>query len=422
MRQILFATFPCYLDDSNGAAVASRSMMELLARLGFGVEAVTGFSLELDQEVDPWVWLSARGDDFEALGGESWSIDVKGLRASVPPHFRLKVQGVPVTVVLGQSSRRAIANHEESESFLQLYDDTLDRFRPEVVVTFGGDPLAEEIRLRARARQIAVVFALHNFSYLSREPFETADAVIVPSRLASEFYQRKLGLDCTVLPNLCDPQRVRAEERDPRYVTFVTPSPEKGVFAFARIADELGRLRPDIPFLVVEGRGSERTLADCGLDLCAHGNVFLMPNTSDPRRFWRLTRICLMPSLWWENQPLTAIEAMTNGIPVIGSDRGGIPETLGSAGIVLPLPNRLTPQTREPPSPEEVSAWVESIVRLWDDSEEQARQNRISLLEAHRWTPEAVGPLYLEFFRNVKTHAGFRGDDVGEGFEPRVQR
>ena len=45
-----------------------------------------------------------------------------------------------------------------------------------------------------------------------------------------------------------------------------------------------------------------------------------------------------MPSLWWENQPLVAIEAMINGIPVIGSDRGGIPESLGEAGS-LPCPS-----------------------------------------------------------------------------------
>ena len=56
-----------------------------------------------------------------------------------------------------------------------------------------------------------------------------------------------------------------------------------------------------------------------------------------------MTRICVMPSLWWENQPLVVIEAMVNGIAVIGSDRGGIPEALGDAGIVPGLPSRLTP-------------------------------------------------------------------------------
>ena len=94
----------------------------------------------------------------------------------------------------------------------------------------------------------------HNFSYHSSSAFDSVDAVIVPSRFVADHYRKTLGLECTVLPNLIDLDRVRATTHDPRYVTFVNPSYEKGVYAFARIADELGRRRPDIPLLVVEGR------------------------------------------------------------------------------------------------------------------------------------------------------------------------
>ena len=89
--------------------------------------------------------------------------------------------------------------------------------------------------------------------------------------------------------------------------------------------------------------GTQGTLAACGLGRDEPVNVQIMPHTTDPRRFYALTRIALMPSLCPENQPLVAVEAMINGIPVIGSDRGGIPEALGDCGFVLPLPERLTP-------------------------------------------------------------------------------
>lgn len=120
-------------------------------------------------------------------------------------------------------------------------------------------------------------------------------------------------------------------------------------------------------------------MVECGLDLRPHGNVGMMAHTLDPRQFWGTARLCLMPSLWWENQLLVAVEAMIKGVPVIGSDRGGLPETLGGSGIVLPLPDRLSPSARSLPTPEEVAPWVEAIIRLWDDRELYADQVRRAL-------------------------------------------
>ena len=174
----------------------------------------------------------------------------------------------------------------------------------------------------------------------------------------------------------------------------------------AHIADELGRRRPDIPWLIVESRGTKEHLGECGLDLAAHGNIQVMTHTTDPQRFWGLTRIALLPSLWWENQPLVAVEAMINGIRVVGSDRGGIPETVGDGGLILPLHERLTPATRIVPEADEVEHWVEAVIRLWDDREFYQGLSSRALREAERWRPERLRPLYAEFFRNVRQQPG----------------
>jgi hypothetical protein len=50
--RILFVSFANYLDDANGASVASRAMMEALARKGFAVEVLCGPILELGREID----------------------------------------------------------------------------------------------------------------------------------------------------------------------------------------------------------------------------------------------------------------------------------------------------------------------------------------------------------------------------------
>jgi glycosyltransferase involved in cell wall biosynthesis len=253
----------------------------------------------------------------------------------------------------------------------------------------------------ARDRGAATVFALHNLRYHDPTPFVGVDAVLVASHFAAEHYRKPLGLRCTVLPNLVDHPRVRALERRPTYVVSVNPTIEKGVGVFARIADELGRRRPDIPFLVVEARGNESDVASCGLDLRVHGNVFFLEHTDEPRRFWSVAKLCLLPSLVPENQPLVAIEAMLNGVPVLGSDRGGIPETLGKSGSVLPIPDRLTPASSSLPTADEAAAWVKAILDLWDSPEVYERRSHDALAEAQRWSDHVLEPLYERYFATL---------------------
>ncbi|MEW4566555.1 glycosyltransferase [Tautonia sp. JC769] len=397
----MHVTHACYLDDASGAAVASRGTMGALAQRGFRDEVLCGAVLDQDREVDPAHWLMRRGIAFGTRGGGSWSIDARGGRAGEPWHFRLEDRGVPVTMHRSPSTRLHAPGEEERREFLRLFETVADRFRPDVMVTYGGGRLGPELLARAKARGSATVFALHNLRYDRPEVFGHADRPIAPSRFAAEHYRGVLGREIEVLPNLVDWERVRVERPEPRYVTFVNPSVEKGVYAFARIADELGRRRPDIPLLVVEARGTEADLAACGLDLRRLGTVSLMANTPDPRRFWRVARICLMPSTVAETQGLAAVEAMINGIPVVASDRGALPETLGAAGVVLPLPGRLTASARTLPDASEVAPWVEAVIRLWDDREAFEAQRRRALAEARRWSREVLGPRWERFVREA---------------------
>jgi glycosyltransferase involved in cell wall biosynthesis len=412
----MFVAHTCYFDTYNGATVATRSLMECLARRELPAMAMTGTVVEMGEELDPGNWLAGQGLMSEFFDGQANSAGKVALKVDAPPYYRLAAGGVQVVLHRSPTTRPHEPEGPEISGFLRLLEGVLDDFHPNVLLNFGGDPLAAEVRRRARARGIAVVFALHNFNYRDRAPFQDVDAVIVPSRFAASFYRRSLDLTCAVLPYLMPVDRSRALSREPHYVTFVNPSCEKGVFAFARIADELGRRRPDIPLLVVEGRGTERTLVDCGLDLRVHGNVSLMKHTPDPRTFWGVTRICVMPSLWWENQPLVAIEAMINGVPVVGSDRGGIPETLGDSGIVLGLPSRLSAATRELPTAEEMEPWVKTIIALWDDREWYSELSRRAIAESNRWAPEALEPQYVDFFERLrKSHQRALGQQSETG-------
>jgi len=52
----------------------------------------------------------------------------------------------------------------------------------------------------------------------------------------------------------------------------------------------------------------------------------------------RSARALVLPSEWYENAPIAALEAMACGVPVIGSDIGGIPEMVrpGQTGLLFP--------------------------------------------------------------------------------------
>jgi glycosyltransferase involved in cell wall biosynthesis len=42
--------------------------------------------------------------------------------------------------------------------------------------------------------------------------------------------------------------------------------------------------------------------------------------------------LLVVPSLWWENSPLTIHEAWQRGVPVLASERGGMAELLAAGG------------------------------------------------------------------------------------------
>ena len=55
-------------------------------------------------------------------------------------------------------------------------------------------------------------------------------------------------------------------------------------------------------------------------------------------RLWSTVDVLVLPSLWWENSPLTVLEALAAGIPVIASRTGGVPEIVppGAGALVAP--------------------------------------------------------------------------------------
>jgi glycosyltransferase involved in cell wall biosynthesis len=425
IKTISFLSPHCALDFTNGAAVATYAGLRTLAQQGFSCKVFCGSRMDSHEEKNVEDVLRLQGLAFEATGKQ------------IGPHqLRLLTTNsddISATVFLGDSTCGYRENQAEATAFLAGCEDFLRENLPDVVWTYGGDPICLAIHRLAKKFDIPVLFALHNFAYNDAKAFHDVDYVVVPAEYSRRYYWEKLGVACQILPNVVNWNPAFSERRDPRYVTFINPMPHKGVHIFARIARELTRRRPDISILVTQGRSSDISLSLPELELVplasgrmrpngtvdpiapssnspAARNLTIMPYTPDPRLFYprvyAATKILLMPSLWEESFGLVAAEAMLNGIPVLASNRGALPDTIGKGGFVFDIPACYTPETRIVPTAEEVEPWIETIIRLWDDATfyEQACQN--ARKEAQRWHPDRITPIYKEFFSNIVHQPG----------------
>jgi len=368
-RKLLFCSAHCYVDPTSGAVVSAHDLLRLLQAENWDCRALCGASFD---------------DPKQNLAG------ALALR-ELPYSGNITLDGIPVIVDENVTNPKAVSP-EAMNAFVASLEQILREDRPDVVLTFGGNAIGRRIIAAVSAQKIPIVFWLRNTSYSSKDLFDKVDCSIVPSQFTADFYARTLGINCTAIEPPFLLERVHCESLERKYLTFVTPLPQKGVFVFARIASELRRLRPDIPIVVVEGRGDRAWLNKTGLDL---SHVEILPKTRDPRDFLRITRALLLPSLWHETFGRVAAEAMFNGIPVLGSSRGGIPETFGKAGFVFDVPAHYTPESRRVATVADVAPWTQEIIRLWDDADYYAGAQQRSIDRAKELTPEVLLPKYL---------------------------
>src|SRR5260370_23566683 len=233
-NRLLFASIHSYLDHSSGAAMATRDLLELLAAHDWDCRALTCGVLDYEQE-------TPLEDVLDALERPALRAGAALSRGGEAEVFDLELDGVRVTLLPTAHSRAERApSPREAAIFLDLAEQVLERFRPQVLLTYGGHPACLDLMHMARKRRIPVVFHIHNFAYDDRRGFAAVSAVVVPAEFARRLYARRLGLDCIHIPLPLNPRRVIAAEPDPRYVTFVHPPVLQGPAPVARVAQGLG--------------------------------------------------------------------------------------------------------------------------------------------------------------------------------------
>lgn len=175
-----------------------------------------------------------------------------------------------------------------------------------------------------------------------KNALKNSDFLAANSKFMQSIAKKWYGIDSEVIYPFIKLEDYKSKRTSPEYITLVRPDERKGVKTFIKIVDML----PKKKFLAV-GKGEEIK------EMKRRKNIKYIPWINNMKEIYSKTKILLAPSIWFEPFGRVAIEAMCNGIPCIVSNKGGLPEAVGDAGIVI--------------SPFDITAWVSSINKLEND-------------------------------------------------------
>ena len=368
-------------DPASGAARSMQTMARWLARAGWAVQSLSTNASESSR------WAAGLPPDLLAAQGLVTASRPMGQdgehRASA---FGVDWHWLPTT-------RQRDWASEVGPRYEACLTRLLRDSPPDVVLTFGDDPGDQRRRRACRRAGAHVVFALHNQAYLGR-PLSEVDSLLAPSDFLADTY-RRAGYQVDVLPMPIEAEDLHCEDHEPLCVVFANPEPLKGLMLVARLAERLAHLRPDIPLLVAGGRGNPHdlthALASLGVAPEAAPNILLAPDGLPPRELFRLARLCLMPSLVAESGGRMAAEAQCVGAVPLVSDVGALPDTVGSGGLVLPLPQALLQAPLVMPDAEAAAPWLAAIESLVDDQDRFDHLSRQALHNSQRFTaPQGI--------------------------------
>ena len=188
----------------------------------------------------------------------------------------------------------------------------------------------------------SVLGTLEALYWNGRKVYRNIDVIVCPSTFMKEKLDTNpiLAERTVMLRNFVEPVVPKQEQNGKYVLYFGRYSEEKGIRTLLEVCRQL----PQIPFVFAGSGPLEPVIA--GFDNVKNVG-FLKGKTLE--EMIQGARFSVCPSECNENCPFSVIESMMNGTPVLGCDRGGVPELiedgrtgwLFSAGDVRILKNKI---------------------------------------------------------------------------------
>jgi len=410
--RFLLANNHCISDPTAGVTQSLRTIMEWLADAGHECHILTTSRFESPVTFTIDAHLRDQGVDVSGLASPDAPSkrSAKKWRGADRPVVQYSVKNVPVTLLLTRHNDESRPDRAESRQYLALLEKLMDDFAPDQLIACNGHPMIFEAMAGARKRGVTTAFAVRGFGYYDARYFDDVDHAFTCSQFLTDLYRDKVGLISTSIEPPIDWSSVLAPLEARAFVTFVNPSPHKGLLLFARLADMLGSRRPDIPVLVVQSGHSGGSLnAIPGVDFSKYPQIMAAPPVPTPADYFALTRILVVPSVWEEPFGRVAAEAMINAIPPLVSNRGSLPHVVGGdfseggGGRVLPIPEWMTFKTTRLPSEREIEPWYEAVCTLWDDpAAYRSIATRAHQIAEERYSESVSRKKHVDYFTSLK--------------------
>jgi glycosyltransferase involved in cell wall biosynthesis/GT2 family glycosyltransferase len=395
IEKLLLLTAPFPFIGTGRTLPHSAATARLATNAGFACQAYCLSKTPLDVDINLEVALSDAGLPFQAQD------TVLGPHRSRMIYTR--VGNVPVSIYRTRSSRPAEYDEGELVSVLDYYERFLVNFRPDAVLACNPGPkpdLTFDFMLHVgKGFDIPLVLWLGDESAINVTVLQNVDHCVVTSEYLRRLFWDRLGLVCQKLPLVFDWESIHVQRHEPRDVTILATSSSGDRLVAAKIAEKVARLRPDISVVV----SPEHAQPEEGSTTRERENPHVQYRL--PERL-RTTRVLVVPSLGHYGFDRATAEAMINGIPVVVSNRGALPEIVGDAALVIDIPSCYQSESPQVPRADDVASWVEAIVRLWDDSQFYEKISRRSVSHAQQWHPDRVTPVYVEFLRKLRVQPG----------------
>jgi glycosyltransferase involved in cell wall biosynthesis len=353
--RIIFASGRSYLPDRvDGAILSVHTLLELLQQRGHACEAIAGISegMSLRHARRAWVHRARRMLTRRRVVG--WMDRDNGY-----PTYRAWEADVA-----------------------ELLDQRIAAFLPDLVIT--QLERSEAIAAAAVRRGVAVILFVRDAEFAWHRGIITDSPLVsfvASSRFVTDQVAAKLGREAPCVYPLVRAERYVAADRRARFITFINPVKEKGV----EVALEVARRLPHREFLFVETWPLPKLQRrELQARLARLPNVRLRGHTLDMREIYGETALLLAPSQWNEAFGRVLLEAQVNGIPVVASRIGGIPEALQSGAVLLP-------------PAEDPAEWAGAVERILTTEPEYARLSDEARANAMRddFNPEALVDRFL---------------------------